>query len=464
MIVVFNRYTSLRALLLAAIECILIILCLLAGAKLRFWQDSAAFDTYVYSSAFVFQALAILVVMMMCFYYNDLYNLAERITRLGEIVRLAQALGAGCVLLGLLYFLFPGLLVGRGVLFVTLVLLMCGVSLSRLGLEHVWQVTLRRRNVVIVGDGKLAAAVAEQMSRRPDLGLELKGIILPVGRKRSTVPGCPAMGDLESLPAIVRDHCISRIILALDDFRGALPARDLVRLRVQGIEIEDAHSALAGLTGRVWIDAVRPSWFVFSGGFRRSWFTAVSKRAVDLAAAVVGLVVFAPVMLIVALLIRLDSKGSALFRQERVGLGNKTFELLKFRSMRIDAEKSGAQWSVEADPRVTRVGRLLRKYRLDELPQFINVLRGDMSLVGPRPERPIFVQRLREQVPFYDERHTVRPGVTGWAQVEYRYGSSMEDAYHKLEYDLFYLKNLSLLFDLAIIFRTVRIVVLGAGR
>jgi exopolysaccharide biosynthesis polyprenyl glycosylphosphotransferase len=209
---------------------------------------------------------------------------------------------------------------------------------------------------------------------------------------------------------------------------------------------------------------VKPSWFVFSDGFRRSKWNEVLKRALDLAVSIVGLVVAMPLMILMAIAIRLESKGAVIFRQTRVGRMDKCFELLKFRSMCVDAEKAnGAQWASLNDPRVTRIGGFLRKYRLDELPQFWNVIRADMSFVGPRPERPCFVKDLRQRIPYYDERHSVRPGLTGWAQVQYTYGSSVEDALHKLEYDLFYLKNMSLTFDLAILLKTIRIVASGHG-
>jgi sugar transferase (PEP-CTERM system associated) len=465
MISVLNRYTSLQAVLMMVTDCVLIIICLLTAVRFRFWSDDDVFFSYVYSSGFVFQVLTLLVVIEMCFFYNDLYDGTRSISRGDEIVRLAQAMGAACILLGTLYLLFPGLLGGRGVLSIGLVLVTSSTGLTRFGLERVWQLTIPKRKVVIVGNGKLAAAVANEMSRRPDLGFELMGMIAPGASRDLERHDRPMLGSIEALSEIVRDKNVSRIIIALDDSRGALPARELVRLRVKGIEIEDAHSALAALTGRVWLGAVRPSWFVFSGGFRRSPLTVVAKRAIDIASGVVGLVLFAPVMAAIAIAIRLDSKGPVLYQQTRVGLGDTLFEVLKFRSMRTDAEKGcGAQWASESDHRVTRVGRVLRKYRLDELPQFLNVLRGEMSLVGPRPERPVFVQQLREQIQFYDERHSVRPGVTGWAQVEYTYGASVEDSYRKLEYDLFYLKNFSIFFDLVIIFRTVRIVLFGGGR
>jgi sugar transferase (PEP-CTERM system associated) len=303
------------------------------------------------------------------------------------------------------------------------------------------------------------------LERRVDLNFRIAGFVTSDLTQRNELLRHPVLGDKGDLPAIVRDQRISKIIVALDDLRGALPTRDLVQLRVQGIEIEDAHSALASLTGRVWLRTVRPSWFVFSKGFQRSKTTMLLKRIIDLAFGLFGIVLFSPIIALIAIAIRLDSKGPALYRQARVGVTGKVFNLLKFRSMRLDAEDaSGAVWSQHDDPRITRLGRFLRKYRLDELPQFLNVLRGEMSFVGPRPERPCFVDQLREKIPFYDERHSVRPGITGWAQVEYKYGASIEDAFHKLEYDLFYLKHLSIVFDIAIVFRTVRVVLFGFGR
>jgi sugar transferase (PEP-CTERM system associated) len=261
----------------------------------------------------------------------------------------------------------------------------------------------------------------------------------------------------------VRDEGVTRIIVALDDLRGALPTSELVRLRIKGIQVEDAYSALAALTGRIWLRATRPSSFVFSSGFQRSATTLFLKRVIDIALALCGIIVFAPLMGLVALAVWLESRGPVLYRQTRVGLSEEVFNLVKFRSMRVDAEKGGPQWSPKNDDRVTRIGRILRKYRLDELPQFFNVIRGEMSFVGPRPERPMFVEQLRQQIPWYDERHTVRPGVTGWAQVQYPYGCSVEDAMRKLEYDLFYLKNMSIAFDMAIVFQTVRVVLFGLG-
>jgi sugar transferase (PEP-CTERM system associated) len=446
-----------------AVEGALIVASLWFAAKVRFWTDPLAFDAYIDAPGFLLQAVTVVLVLEICFYYNDLYDLTSVRMRAQQMIQLGQALGSGLILLGILYFLLPGLLVGRGVLFITAMLVLSTVTVTRIGLDRVWHLTAEQ-NVLILGDGNLALTVAQELSGREDLRFRLIGFVMPSVASSSDLFGHKVWGAVDHLTDIVRDQKVSKVVVALEDSRGALPTRELVRLRVQGVQIDDAHTMLAALTGRVWLRAVRPSWFVYSGGFHRSSTTALLKRAIDLSLGIMGLVLSAPLFVLIAIAIRLDSKGPVFYRQTRVGKGGDLFELLKFRSMRDDAEAGGgAQWAQEADPRTTRLGRFLRKYRLDEIPQFLNVIRGEMSLVGPRPERPVFVDQLREQIPFYDERHSVRPGVTGWAQVEYKYGSTVQDAYRKLEYDLFYLKQMSLMFDLAIVIKTVRVVLFGYG-
>jgi sugar transferase (PEP-CTERM system associated) len=268
---------------------------------------------------------------------------------------------------------------------------------------------------------------------------------------------------MDDLARVVHNNSISRIVVAVENGRGLLPVHELVKLRTRGIPVEEAHTAISALTGRVWLDVVQPSWFLYSEGFHRSTLGAAIKRLSDIVLGITGLFLSAPIMAAVALAVRLDSNGPVIYRQRRVGLAGSTFEVLKVRSMYVNAEARGAQWAGVDDPRITRVGRFIRKYRLDELPQFVNVIRGEMSFVGPRPERPVFVDQLKEVIPYYDERHSVRPGLTGWAQVQYPYGATVEDAYRKHEYDLFYLKNMSTLFDCAILIQTIRIVLLGRG-
>ncbi|MEZ5395111.1 MAG: exopolysaccharide biosynthesis polyprenyl glycosylphosphotransferase [Bryobacterales bacterium] len=273
------------------------------------------------------------------------------------------------------------------------------------------------------------------------------------------------MGSADHVEEIVKTHRIQRLIVADDRGQGLVPFKHLLKVRTRGTAVEDAHAVMTSLTGRIPLNAVESSWFLFSAGFRRSRYQSAFKRLVDLVLSSIGLVCSLPIMALTAAAVKLDSRGPALFRQRRLGLNGQTFELMKFRTMREDAEADGvARWAEENDPRLTRIGGFLRKYRFDELPQFINVIRGQMSFVGPRPERPEFVERLRKTIPYYDERLTMRPGITGWAQVCYPYGATEEDALRKLEYDLFYLKNVSILFDIAIVFQTIKIILTGRGR
>jgi sugar transferase (PEP-CTERM system associated) len=466
MIQVFNQYVSGKSFLLMVVEALLIVLSFICAVKLRFWNNPTEAVFYLAFPDFAVQTIIVVCVCLACFYYNDLYDLSAGYSAVERVLRVEQSLGAASLLLGLLYFMFPGLLLGRGVFIIGMVLVTALVILSRKLLDKAWQLTAPTQRVVILGTGQLALELARELTRRGDLSMRLEGFVGGVGSRdeNEKIFGFPVLGPASEMEAIAKERAVSKIIVAMEDRRGTLPTRELVTLRVQGVRVEDAASALSGLTGRVSLRAVRASWFVFSDGFHRSKWNDLLKRVLDLAAGILGFVVSMPVMILVALAVRLDSKGPIIYRQLRVGRMGRGFDVLKFRSMRTDAEQAnGAQWASENDPRMTRIGRFLRKYRLDELPQFVNVIRGEMSFVGPRPERPCFVEELRKTIPYYDERHSVRPGLTGWAQVQYAYGSSIEDAFNKLEYDLFYLQNMSLTFDLAIIFRTIRIVIGGRG-
>ena len=462
---IFSKFVSPKSLVLVLLEGALIMLALVCAVRIRFWNSQPLFSAYTALPDFAVQGIVFVATLQMCFYYGDLYNLRHTQVRNERMVAVAQALGAGCLLLGTLYYVFPSLLLGRGVFFISMALVPAFIAVSRVGLDRVWQAAAPKENVAIMGTDSLACTVASELAKRHDLNVRLSGFIdVRASRNgRETLMDQPILSPGDDLLALVERHEISRIIVALEDRRNALPVRDLVRLRVQGVRIEDAHSTISALTGREWLATVKPSWFVFSDGFQRSLTTIILKRAIDLAFGLIGLVVTLPITLLVAVAICLESRGPVIFRQARVGLHGKCFQVVKFRSMRLDAEMAGAQWATTNDPRVTRLGRFLRTYRLDELPQFINVIRGEMSLVGPRPERPEFVEELRKQISYYDERHSVRPGITGWAQTQYRYGSTVEDAARKLEYDLFYLKNMSIFFDCAIILDTVGIMFSGSG-
>lgn len=321
-----------------------------------------------------------------------------------------------------------------------------------------------RRHILILGRGKFARTCWEMLAQDPKMAHRVIGFVQGAGGQLAEeFEGPSVVGGFEELPDLVERHQVGMIAVCLDDHRAALPVKTLLDLKVAGIEVMDGHRLFEQLTGRLSIDSLRPSALIFSAGFNRRALTMLVKRTVDVGIAAVSLVLTAPLLLMVACLIKLDSHGPVFYRQLRVGLKANPFMIVKFRSMVQDAEAHGPRWAQDRDPRVSRVGRWLRKWRIDEIPQFINVLKGEMSIVGPRPERPVFVQDLRKQIPYYDIRHTVRPGITGWAQVMFRYASSQEDSHLKLQYDLYYVKNLSMWLDLKTLVKTIRVLVMGEG-
>ncbi len=321
-----------------------------------------------------------------------------------------------------------------------------------------------RESLLIVGTGESAQRVCRWILGEHALEYSVVGFVDENDRRLGQLlaMGTRIQTDYDNLAAFGRRA--DRIVVALDEKRGKLPLRQLMELRLIGVEIEDATSFFERVSGKIAVETMLPSWLIFSEGFKTSSTRRFLKRAADLAHSSVLLALSAPLMVLTALLIRLDSPGPVLFRQKRLGMNGQEFDVLKFRSMRRDAEReSGPTWAQTNDPRVTRVGRIIRKLRIDELPQLFNVLRGEMSFVGPRPERMHFVRQLEERIPYYGLRMTARPGITGWAQVEYRYGASDEDALEKLKYDLYYIKNSNLLLDLWIVLKTIRVCVIGSG-
>ena len=271
------------------------------------------------------------------------------------------------------------------------------------------------------------------------------------------------LGDYSEIPALCREEHVDRIIVALDERRGKFPVEQLLLCRLKGIRVDDGMTFTEELAGKLSVENLRPSSLIFSDGFKRSIIFKRIKRGFDVVLSIVGLVVTMPLNGLLSAAIRIDSSGTVLYKQERVGKDGKIFCLLKFRSMREDAEPDGPVWADVSDDRTTRVGKVIRKLRLDEIPQMVNVLKGEMSFVGPRPERPFFVEQLRKELPYYFQRHTVKPGITGWAQIRYPYGASKEDALEKLKYDFYYIKHMSLIFDLMVIMETVKTVLLGRG-
>jgi sugar transferase (PEP-CTERM system associated) len=319
-----------------------------------------------------------------------------------------------------------------------------------------------RRRVLVLGAG-LRAQRLRELGERPECGFAIVGYI-GMNESNKVVEEAIARTAVHNLTRFVENLGVSEVVLALEERRNALPLKDLLRIKTAGVHVNDFSSFIERETGRVDLDTVNPSWLIFSDGFSSGRaVSSVAKRLFDIAASAILLILTAPVIVLFALVVKLDSRGPAFFRQTRVGLYGQSFDVIKLRSMRTDAEATGAQWATKDDPRVTRIGRFIRKVRIDELPQAWSVLKGEMSFVGPRPERPEFVADLEEQLPYYAERHMVKPGITGWAQVNYPYGASIEDSRHKLEYDLYYAKNYTPFLDLLIILQTLRVVLWHEG-
>lgn len=312
--------------------------------------------------------------------------------------------------------------------------------------------------------GSTGIELTREICARPELNLKVLGFLDEKGENIGMSLVNPGIvGGINDLADFVKAKGINRVVMSLKEKRGLMPYSELLRLKFAGVTVEDAHTVFERISGRIPLERLSPSWLIFSDGFSKSRLLLATKRLVDIIASLVGIVLTLPIMGAVALAILIETGRPVLFRQKRVGLNDEEFEILKFRSMRQDSEKSGPSWATDQDSRITRVGGFIRKYRFDELPQFFNILHGEMSLVGPRPEQPFFCQMLETQLPFFAQRHTVRPGVTGWAQVKYQYGSTVEDAKRKLELDLFYIKHLAVSLDLAIIFETIKVVLLGKG-
>jgi len=408
----------------------------------------------------------VVVICLLCLYFADLYNL-RRVAERGEMfVHLIQALGAASIVLALIYFWFPALLIGRGVILLTSVIVIGTLASWRAGLSWLGRRMKPRERLLLVGTSQAAIALAREMyARREELGADIVGFIDPdPGRLGAPVLNPRVIGTVEDIPSIVRGRAVDRVVVSLADARGKLPMEKLLEMKLEGVTFDHLASVYEEYTGKIAVENLRPSWLIFSKGFRKSRSQEAAKRILDVVTSVVGLIVMSPVMMLIALAVKCTSRGRVLYHQERVGRHGRVFTVYKFRSMQENAEEeTGPVWASRNDGRITRVGRILRRSRLDELPQLWNVLVGDMSVVGPRPERPQFVQQLTRQIPFYGQRHVVRPGLTGWAQVRYTYGASVEDALEKLQYDLFYIKHIAIAFDLFIIFATLKTIVLSKG-
>jgi sugar transferase (PEP-CTERM system associated) len=405
------------------------------------------------------------VFCLAAFYLFDLYDFVVMHDRHELVLRLVQALGLAWIALAISFYAYPVLMLGRSISLIALPM--------ALALMVGWRISIHwflghpdfGERILIVGAGNLAVEVARQVLDRPDAGYRIVGFVGTDSELLGKSLINPrVIGLTEDLDEIVKREGIDRIVVAMGERRGQLPTDKLLKLSLAGdVSIEEGATFYERVTGRVSLDMIRPSWLIFTGRGRQVRLAAITRSGVHRLVALTGAVLSLPLVVLTAILIKIDSRGPVFYKQERVGKNGRPFVLTKFRSMRLDAENAGPIWASKRDERTTRVGRIIRKIRVDEIPQFWNILRGEMSFVGPRPERPHFVAQLAQQIPYYEQRHLIAPGLTGWAQIKYPYGASSEDARQKLQYDLFYIKNHSLFLDAIILFETIKIILFGRG-
>lgn len=415
------------------------------------------------SSAVLWRSLLIAFVCQLCLYYADVYEFGITADRRELLARILKALGGSLMILAALYFQFPKLVIGHGVVSMAALLAVALVIGWRLAFVWMAKSLAPRKRLLIIGTSPTAISFARELEGRDELGVEIVGFVDPDASASGT-SAARVIGSIEDIPAIVRARSVDRVVVSLADARGKLPMSTLLQMKLDGVTFDHLASVYEEYTGKIAVENLRPSWLIFADGFRKSRGHAIVKRVTDVCFAAAALIVLFPVLLLVALAVRLTSQGPILYHQRRVGQNGQLFYVHKFRSMLADAEATtGAVWAKKGDARITPLGGFMRRSRLDELPQLWNILCGHMSVVGPRPERPEFVGALRQQIPFYAQRHVVKPGLTGWAQVRYTYGASVEDAMEKLQYDLFYIKHMSIALDVLIMLATVKTVLLRKG-
>lgn len=465
---VLRHHLHLSLLLIAAIEGFGFFAAPFAAALIRF-EDGIVEAQRQFGPFWRF-GLCFVVVAMTAMLATGLYSNRQRAGTMGIGLRLLVAAMATFAVLAVLAYAVPFLFVGRGLLGLSI---MVGFAIStgiRFFVLRLVDADIFKLRIVMLGAGRQALLSLSRLRRRTDRrGFVVVACLRACG---DADPGEEMHGCRERImtaPGSLREFCVSHdideIVVAMDDRRAAFPSEDLLECRMRGIHVIDLQSFLERETGKLRLDALYPSWLIFGGGFHRGMLRQFSERCFDIVMASLMFMATWPLILLVALAIKIEDglRAPVFYLQARVGLEGRTFRVIKFRSMHVDAEQAGARWATSADSRVTRVGAFIRKTRLDELPQVINVLVGDMSLVGPRPERPEFVGQLDKAIPFYRERHYVKPGITGWAQLCYPYGASVQDAAEKLQYDLYYVKNRNLLFDLSILIQTVEVVLWRKG-
>jgi sugar transferase (PEP-CTERM system associated) len=451
----FNVYYPIRTLVLLVVETVVVFASFLVGMLLAFPDESYIVLNYQYG---YLKILVATVVVLTCSHWFDLYD-ASRVDAKGELYfRLFLVPGILALALGAIGYFFPNLLPGNNASLIGLVILTFGLFGWRTAYGWLVQQSYMQEKVYVLGTGQRAQRLVQGLRQRKDLGVDV------IGWSGHVEGALTREATAAHLMELAGQHRVHRVIVAMPDRRGTIPVEELLQLRLNGVRIEEATSWLEKISGRIEVEQLYPSWLIFADGFRFSTSLTLMRRMLSTLMALMLLLVTLPFLPLVILAIKLDSKGPVLYKQKRVGRAGQTFHCFKFRTMRQDAEAdTGPTWAGDDDPRITRIGKLLRSSRIDEIPQLWCVFKGDMAFVGPRPERPEFVEWLSKEIPYYGVRHAVRPGITGWAQVRYKYGNTIEDAKEKLQYDLFYIKNASLGLDILIMFQTIKIVLLGRG-
>ncbi|MEZ5679712.1 MAG: TIGR03013 family PEP-CTERM/XrtA system glycosyltransferase [Erythrobacter sp.] len=459
MIRLFKHYISYNVVLLSLLDLFLLLVAGEAAWRVRFAQIGADMGTAL-GRLLEIGGFAIVIWLTMiavgCYNPEILRSLRY------SLARMLVAVTLGITAIALANFVLPGSVFWRSILLYATAIAVFALSLNRFLAGKVLGVKAFRRRILVLGAGKRAARLS-RMAGHPDSGFATVALV-DMGDCEPAVRDAVPRSSISDFGRYVERLGASEVVLALEERRNSLPLKELLRIKTKGVNVNDYSSFMERETGRVDLDTLNPSWLIFSDGFSAEQrLSRAVKRAFDVVVSLVILVIGLPLIAIFGIAVRLESKGPAFFRQTRVGLYGENFTVIKLRSMRTDAEAGGAKWAEENDPRITRIGRLIRKVRIDELPQLWSVLKGEMSFVGPRPEVPQFVNDLERELPYYAERHVVKPGITGWAQINYPYGASIEDARHKLEYDLYYAKNYTPFLDLLILLQTARVILWPEG-
>jgi hypothetical protein len=459
---VFKHYLHLPFLLLGLVEFVVFLAAVFVAAWIRFYQDPEQLTLLepIWPRAVLFASVMLLAIASM-----GVYQSYPREGQSGVMLRTGVSYCIGSVVLTLIFYLFPSMFLGRGVVFIAALLSFVVIFTLRIFFSRFSAWNLLKRRVLVLGAGQRAEQLWQSLQQQDALSVcELVGFV-SLAPEPSELPAHLILSDKVSLLQLVKTYDVDEIVVTPDDRRLCLPMDDLLDCKLSGIDVMNVVDFFERETAKIEIDFLYPSWLVFADGFTLSLWRSTIKRGFDLLVSLLILFLTWPVMLLtmVAIVLEDGPRAAIFYRQRRTGLGGKDFFVYKFRSMRQDAERGGAQWASAQDNRITQVGHFIRQYRIDELPQLLNVLMGDMAFVGPRPERPEFVETLQKNIPYFAERHRVKPGITGWAQVCFPYGASEEDSRTKLKYDLYYVKNHNLIFDLLIMLQTVEVILFGKG-